>query len=222
MGGNSPSVVKMDSEMPNTPQTIDGPLASLRQWTRPRKRPNHPCELCGVELAVEHDHVLDLKERQLACACMACTILFSDGNARYKRVRRRAEMLQKFQLSDTGWDSLLIPIELAFFFHSTTAGRPIAMYPSPAGPTESLLELTAWKDLVGENPTLGELAPDVEALLVNRVGEAREYYLVSIDRCYELVGLIRLHWRGLSGGTEVWKHITSFFDDLKRATGSGT
>ena len=58
------------------------------------------------------------------------------------------------------------------------------------------------------------------ALLVNRVGHVRgaapaEYYLVPIDECYKLVGLIRTHWRGLSGGTEVWREIGAFFAALK-------
>ena len=53
---------------------------------------------------------------------------------------------------------------------------------------------------------------DVEALLVNRIGHVRgfaapEYYVLPIDECYKLVGLIRANWRGLSGGTEVWQEI---------------
>jgi hypothetical protein len=56
---------------------------------------------------------------------------------------------------------------------------------------------------------------------VNRVGHVRgaapaEYYLVPIDECYKLVGLIRAHWRGLSGGTDVWREIQSFFSALKK------
>jgi hypothetical protein len=39
---------------------------------------------------------------------------------------------------------------------------------------------------------------------------------VPIDECYKLVGLIRAHWRGLSGGTEVWREIQSFFSALKK------
>ena len=44
---------------------------------------------------------------------------------------------------------------------------------------------------------LKNMEPDVEALLVNRIGHARawtsEYFLVPIDQCYKLVGLIRSH-----------------------------
>jgi Family of unknown function (DUF5947) len=56
---------------------------------------------------------------------------------------------------------------------------------------------------------------DVEAFPVNRVGTHAEYYIVPVDECYRLVGLIRMPWRGLSGGTEVWKEIHQFFTDLK-------
>ena len=62
------------------------------------------------------------------------------------------------------------------------------------------------------NPVLAELEPDVEALLVNRARGAREHWLVPIDDCYALVGLIRTRWRGLSGGEEVWREIDAFFD----------
>ena len=61
---------------------------------------------------------------------------------------------------------------------------------------------------------LGELEPDVEALLVNRARGAREHWLVPIDDCYSLVGLIRTRWRGLTGGREVWEQIDAL---LRRA-----
>src|SRR5207237_5374445 len=95
------------------------------------------------------------------------------------------------------------PIGLAFFFSRTPAGKVVALYPSPAGATESLLPLEAWEELSAENPVLRELEPDVEALLVNRVGQAREHYRVPIDECFRLVGLIRTTCRGLSGRPEV-------------------
>ena len=115
----------------------------------------------------------------------------------------------------------MVPIEMAFFFKSSPQEKMIALYPSPAGPTESLLSLDTWDDIVQMNPILSEMEPDVTALLVNRVGHVRgaapaEYYLVPIDECYKLVGLIRAHWRGLSGGTEVWREIGAFFAALKK------
>jgi hypothetical protein len=120
-------------------------------------------------------------------------------------------------LADATWDSLLIPINLAFFYRDSSVGRVVAIYPSPAGATESLLQFGGWQELTVENPVLTEFLPDVEALLVNRMGTARNYYRISIDRCYELVGMIRLHWRGFSGGTKVWQKVSAFFESLKAA-----
>ena len=197
---------------------LDGPLATLRRFARAgaAEETAQKCELCATALAAEHPHLVDLRSRRLVCSCDACAVLFSGRqNAQYRRVPRRIELLSDFRLSDLQWENLLIPINLAFFFHSTQAGRVLAVYPSPAGATESLLGLEAWHTLVDDNPILAELEPDVEALLVHRIGHAREYYRVPIDECYKLVGLIRLHWRGLSGGMEVWEKVGQFFAALK-------
>jgi hypothetical protein len=91
----------------------------------------------------------------------------------------------------------------------------MAMYPSPAGAIESLLSLESWSEIAAEHPALRKMEPDVETFLVNRVGTTAQYYIAPIDECYRLVGLIRMHWRGLSGGAEVWKEIHRFFEDLK-------
>jgi hypothetical protein len=56
---------------------------------------------------------------------------------------------------------------------------------------------------------------DVEAVLDNRITSPADSFLVPIDECYRLTGLIRMHWRGLSGGAEVWKEIQQFFDQLR-------
>ncbi|MDQ2997536.1 MAG: DUF5947 family protein [Chloroflexota bacterium] len=189
-------------------------LAILRQFVRPRVVLER-CELCSADLAHQHQHLIDPTNRQMVCCCDACAILFSDEGKRYRRVPRRARVLTDFQITDAQWDSLLIPIGMAFFYQSTAVEKVIALYPSPAGATESLLELEAWTNLVRDNPILAQFEPDVEALLVNRVGTARDYYRVPIDKCYQLVGLIRMHWRGLSGGSEAWDAIGQFFDKLK-------
>jgi hypothetical protein len=84
------------------------------------------------------------------------------------------------------------------------------------GATESLLGLEAWRGLTVANPVLDTLEPDVEALLVNRARGARHHLIVPISDCYELAGLIRTRWRGLTGGREVWQEIARFFDGLDR------
>jgi hypothetical protein len=191
-------------------------FAALRRYLRPR-RVQECCELCGLVLGPEHPHLLETGRRQLLCACDACALLFSHrADGKYRRLPRRSQFLPNFRLSDVQWAGLQIPIDLAFFFQSTPAGRVLALYPSPAGTIESVLPLEAWDELARENPVLRDLEPDVEALLVNRVGPARDYYRVSIDECYKLVGLLRTHWRGISGGSEVWGEIERFFADLKK------
>ena len=132
--------------------------------------------------------------RKLVCACDACAILFSSqGQTKYKRVPRRVRFLPDFQMTDSQWDGLMMPINMAFFFKSTPQDRVIALYPSPAGATESLLSLDTWDEIAAENPVLLEMEADVEALLVNRIGHSRgfsdpEYYMVPIDECFKLVG----------------------------------
>lgn len=194
---------------------------SLRQFARRPRRAVEVCEMCSLELRPEHAHLVELTQRRLHCACDACAMLFSNrSDAKYKRVPRDVRLLADFQMTDAEWDGLLIPINLAFFFQNSLDSRVSALYPSPAGATESLLPLEAWTNIVQNNPALNRMEADVEALLVNRVGASRglsaaEYYIVPIDACYKLVGLIRMHWRGLSGGTEVWKEIGAFFTDLR-------
>ena len=194
---------------------------SLRQFARKPQRRVEQCELCSAELRSEHPHLIELTQRKLLCACDACAMLFSGrAGTKYKRVPRDARLLADFHMTDAEWEGLLIPINLAFFFQNSQSSRVSAFYPSPAGATESLLPLETWSGIVQVNPVLNELEPDVEALLVNRVGQSRgsapaEYYIVPIDACYKLVGLIRIHWRGLSGGTEVWQEIGNFFAELR-------
>ena len=158
---------------------------------------------------------------RLVCACDPCALLF-DGleRSKYKRVSRKIQFLANFAMTGAQWDSLIIPINLAFFFHSSIEGRTIAFYPSPAGAVESLLTLDAWNAIVASNPVLRRMQSDIEALLVNRIGrndaaDTAAYYIAPMDDCYRLVGLIRAHWKGFSGGAEVWAEIDRFFTDLR-------
>jgi hypothetical protein len=189
----------------------------VRQSVAQQEAALEQCELCGDPIPADHRHMLDLRNRELMCACRACKILFDSGAAgggHYRLVPDRRIRFTDFQLDDVAWADLRIPVDMAFFFHHTGEERVVAFYPSPAGPTESLLELDAWEQIERANPLLSTLEHDVEALLVNRSHGARQYFLVPIEDCYALVGLIRTRWRGLTGGQEVWEGIESFFESL--------
>jgi hypothetical protein len=175
------------------------------------------CDLCSAPIPADHRHLLDLKSRELMCCCVACKLLFDRGAAgggHYRLVPDRRLRIADFELGEGSWEALRIPVDMAFFFHNTQAERVMAFYPSPMGATESLLELRSWSDLERDNPILGELVPDVEALLVNRARGARSHWIVPIDDCYDLVGLIRTRWKGLTGGRDVWDGIEGFFGRL--------
>jgi hypothetical protein len=206
-------------------------FAALRRLARPR-RDVERCDFCGVELGEDHQHLIQSQplsqagaprgeagRKELVCVCGACAILFGDqGETQYRRVPRRALFLADFRMTDAQWEGLLIPIQLAFFVYDSRAKKVVALYPSPGGLTESLLDLASWEEITRANPVVGQMTPDVEGLLVNRVrrgGAAPEYYLAPIDVCFKLAGLIRSTWRGLSGGEAVWKEIGQFFTHLK-------
>jgi uncharacterized protein DUF5947 len=190
-------------------------FTTLRRFVRSRVAIKR-CELCSVGLAGEHRHMLEMSTAQIVCVCDSCALrLQSVVDGRFKLIPREVQFLPDLNFRDLEWESLALPINLAFFFQSSPGNQMRAMYPSPAGATESLLPLKAWDSLVANNITLARMEPDVEALLVNRVGSNREYYLAPIDVCFELVGLIRVHWRGLSGGEIVWGEIDQFFSRLQ-------
>lgn len=186
----------------------------LRQFARRRAAVEH-CDLCGAALSDAHLHLLELATRQISCSCGPCAVLFSgQEGARFRRIPEAIRQLSGFVMTDLQWDALMIPINLAFFFQNSLTRRVTAMYPGPAGATESSLILESWSEIAEQNPVLRNMESDVEALLVNRIGEQPSYFLVPIDQCYRLVGMIRMNWKGLSGGAEVWTQIQSFFAEL--------
>ena len=99
--------------------------------------------------------------------------------------------------------------------HSTVTNCIVAMYPSPAGATESELHFETWSRLVEMNPVLRELESDAEGLIVNRTSDPHQFAIAPIDRCYMLVGLIKAAWEGISGGAGVEQAIARYFDELR-------
>ena len=172
------------------------------------------CDLCGNELPADHRHLLHLVERQIVCACESC-IALRGGDPEYRPTGTRVVWLEGFELPDELWASFSIPIGLAFFMRSSASGGVVALYPSPAGATESELELGGWEELVRVNPVLASLEPDAEALVVNRIADPREHAIAPIDECYRLVGMIKARWEGISGGDGPEQAIAAFFDELR-------
>jgi uncharacterized protein DUF5947 len=186
-----------------------------RATARPRPPAERPelCDLCGAEIPADHRHLLHLEERRIACACDACRLLLR-GDSPWRPTGTRTLWLDDFALSDSLWARFGIPIGLAFFL-TRASGGVVALYPSPAGATESELDLEAWDALVAANPPLTGLEPDVEGLIVNRLAEPHEHAIAPIDECYRLVGLIKASWHGISGGPNVAAAVQSFFAELR-------
>jgi hypothetical protein len=181
---------------------------------RARKSPGERCECCGADIGDTHGHLVDLAKRALLCVCRPCYLLFTHdgaGGATFRAVPTRFVLLPDAAEVDGAWEALELPIGLAFFFRNSGTGRTTAFYPSPAGATESELPLESWAALTQAVPILSTLAADVEALLVRRTSRGVTALVVPIDVCYELVGVIRVLWRGLQGGEELWSRVDEFF-----------
>lgn len=182
----------------------------------PRPRPGERCDMCDEPVSDHHEHVVNVDNRSLMCTCRGCWMLFApNGGGRYRAVPDRHAIVDGFTMSGGAWDSFQIPVSVAFFFHNSSLGRVTAFYPSPAGATESLLELDAWDNLVAANPVLETLIDDVEALLVRVTDGDQVAFVVPIDACYELVGHMRRLWRGFDGGREAKDALDQFFADLR-------
>jgi hypothetical protein len=169
------------------------------------------CDLCAGRMGERHRHLLDEERGELLCTCPACTVLFgrdAAGGGHYRLVpesRRRLPALSPRELG--------VPVGLAFFVRDAD-GAVTAHYPSPAGATRWDVEPSTWQAMVRRCPDLADLAPGIQALLLNTARGRAEHWLVPIDDCYRLVAVIRREWRGLSGGSTVWPAVDRFFAEL--------
>lgn len=198
------------------------PLAALERFLdrQPSKRTGEVCELCAVDIADEHPHVVNLESRKLLCTCRACHLLFTSrgaGGGKFRAVPDRYLYAPELALTAALWDELQIPVRMAFFFRNSSLDRTVAFYPGPAGATESLLPLRSWQRLADANPLLAQLEPDVEALLVyGQRGSGFDCYIVPIAACYAITGIVKRRWKGFDGGQEAWQDIEAFFAGLRR------
>ncbi|MCQ9181833.1 hypothetical protein KMT30_22835 [Streptomyces sp. IBSBF 2953] len=194
--------------------------AGLRRFrTEGPPRPER-CELCAATVPeADHRHLVDTEKRALVCACAACALLMEQPGAaagRFRTVPSRYLTDPGHRLDESAWDALQIPVGVAFLFRNAALDRLVALYPSPAGATESELDAATWADVLDRSPLAGLLEPDVEALLLRRTDGRFECHLVPIDVCYELVGRMRLLWQGFDGGAEARAALDAFFADVSR------
>jgi hypothetical protein len=91
----------------------------------------------------------------------------------------------------------------------------VAFYPSPAGATESELDLDAWGALSALNPVLDDLEPEAETLILDRIHKPPRAAITPTDEAYRLVGMIKATWEGISGGSAVEDSIQGFFEQLR-------
>lgn len=203
-----------------------GVVSGLRGLARQPARGSAPasatdevCDLCGIGIPSDHRHLLALSERRILCACEACWALRS-GDAEYRPSGMRTVWLAEFDCDQEMWGRFQIPIGLAFFMRSSTSESVLAFYPSPAGATESELDLGAWQELVRRNPELANLDQDAEALVANRLSDPHQYVILPIDQCYALVGLIKSRWEGISGGSALDQAVPAFFEQLRAGVGA--
>jgi hypothetical protein len=187
----------------------------LRRFLEPQKPDVARCEMCAEPTGTEHGHVVNVESRALLCTCRSCYLLFTHeagAQRRYRSVPERHLYDPAFRLTQATWDELQIPVRTAFFFRNSTLDQTVALYPSPAGATESLLPLDTWERVLADNPAMADARPDVEALLVDRRPEGGfACHLVPIDACYELVGRLRQVWRGFDGGQQAHQATDEFF-----------
>jgi hypothetical protein len=197
---------------------VTAPPAGLRRFLTERPPQPERCELCGAAVPEEHRHLVDTDKRALVCACGACAMLMEQPGAaggRFRAVPARYLTDSDHRLDARAWETLQIPVGVAFFFRNAALDRLVALYPSPAGATESELEAAAWNEALGGTRLAAFLVPDVEALLLRRNDDSIECHLVPIDICYELVGRMRLLWQGFDGGAEARAALDAFFEDVR-------
>ncbi|MEP7179862.1 MAG: DUF5947 family protein, partial [Pseudonocardiales bacterium] len=197
---------RLDSEAGQV--RADDPFGVLRRVMQPRERPRpgEVCEMCGEPVGDEHGHVASLSERRLLCSCRPCYLLFTQEGAGGRRLRAVPERYKEAvdcTFTQAQWDDLAIPVDLVFLFQQTDLAesggprRVVACYPSPAGATESELDLGLWAEITASDSAFADVEADVEAVLVRRHGNGVFTCLVvPIDACYQLVGLVRQHWKG--------------------------
>ncbi|MBE1495637.1 hypothetical protein H4696_002737 [Amycolatopsis lexingtonensis] len=186
------------------------PAALNRGAVRPEA-----CELCGTPVAGRHAHVVDTGRRGLLCACRACFLRCTrcDG-ARYRAVPERYLWDPAHPVACLDWRALGVPAGFAFVLRRGT--RVTAFQPGPAGAAETTLPADLWTDIAAGHPLLAAAEPDVEAIVFRGAERTTDCFLVPVDACYRLTGVVRRFWTGPDGGPEMHDRVGELFAEIRR------
>ena len=207
-------------------------LRRLRAFARGAS--SHGRAACGHALSDNNAHLYHPARRQIRCCCPVCRLAPEAG---WLQVPSQISRVSA-ELDDGIWQSLGIPVALASFVRrdysefvsanseGAVSAAPHALrsratywsaaYPGPAGLIETALSDAAVESLLQRNPEWTDITPHVEAIVVNRLGPEACAFRVPIDVHFRLAGELRTHWRGLSGGDEVWHRLEQFFLSLEQ------
>jgi len=173
------------------------------------------CEMCAAPLVEKQRHLLDLAHHTLLSICPACARSFGPRGANaslYRLIPTRHLALLDFQAADDSWAG---PVKVICLLRANETGSVLAVYLDPSGVRESIFDLDRWKTLRAANPLLESLEPDVETLLLQRMGPRPLAYIVPIDTCARLIHLLEDRRGKQEGECEIWQAVGSFFADLQ-------
>jgi len=179
----------------------------------PRRHPQiRYCDVCGTTAEFRHWQLVHVPTRRLICCCEACTSALTKWHdGQYRRVPQSIEMLPDFCMTESQWDRLKLPINLGFLYYSSPDRRVLSVYPGAFEAIGGKSPAGLWEELTQQNPILRSFKPDVEGLLVNRVGKTRRYFRVPIDESYQLFSFMRDNWSGVTGGVNLWRQVETCF-----------
>lgn len=193
-------------------------MASVLSKSREQSEPER-CDFCREEIPPDHRHMADLESRSIMCACRACSLLFFHEGAaggRYRRIPGRVVDLGPDAQWKEMFEGLGIPVSVVFFFNNSVTDSYVGLYPGPAGATECLLSTDTWKEFSATDERVAGMKPDVEAILIRASMHSFDAFLVPLDLCYELVGRLRVLWRGIDGGGEAKDFVAEYFGMLRQ------
>ena len=183
-----------------------------RLYAATRRAPAHErCELCAAPIAADHEHLYAPANRTVRCACTGCALIIpTSSSSGYLRVPRGTRRIEVADVA--GWlDRLAVPVGIAALIRRDD--RAIIGYPGAAGLVEAAVEPAIWDQLVRELPLAATLEPEVEALVWSRLGGDR-VLRVGIDVVFRLIGELRQHWEGITGGPNVVGTVERVLSEL--------